>query len=228
MKTYRSAREVLGAVEQVLVAKPRLASRGRLPLREIRGAQFQESPLVQVARLLQKGRQYFAVTIFLEAGGRVLRVASAGPAPRCAAMRLGEGNVGQAAKAGMAKVVPDVTRDPQYVKVFSETRSELVMPIKIGVHVSGVIDVESDRLNAFSYKDRVLLQKVAIVLAKFLSGRGKYLVRKVREAAHAIPAVLPKQPQAPGPPARAGVARAAVEVERQERLRAAAGEKARS
>ncbi len=212
MKTYRSAREVLGAVEQVLVAKPRLASRGRLPLREIRGAQFQESPLVQVARLLQKERQYFAVTIFLDAGGRLLRVASAGPAPRCAAMRLGEGNVGQAAKTGMAKVVPDVTRDPQYVQVFSETRSELVMPIKIGVHVSGVIDVESDRLNAFAYKDRVLLQKVATALAKFLSGGGKYLVMKAREAAHAIPAVLPKQPQS----------------ERQERLRAAAGEKARS
>ena len=203
---------MLGAVEQVLVAKPRLASRGRLPLREIRGAQFQESPLVQVARLLQKERQYFAVTIFLDAGGRLLRVASAGPAPRCAAMRLGEGNVGQAAKTGMAKVVPDVTRDPQYVQVFSETRSELVMPIKIGVHVSGVIDVESDRLNAFAYKDRVLLQKVATALAKFLSGGGKYLVMKAREAAHAIPAVLPKQPQS----------------ERQERLRAAAGEKARS
>jgi putative methionine-R-sulfoxide reductase with GAF domain len=212
VKTYRSAREVLGAVEQVLVAKPRLASRGRLPLREIRGAQFQESPLVQVARLLQKERQYFAVTIFLDAGGRLLRVASAGPAPRCAAMRLGEGNVGQAAKTGMAKVVPDVTRDPQYVQVFSETRSELVMPIKIGVHVSGVIDVESDRLNAFAYKDRVLLRKIATLLARFLTGPGKYLVRKAREAAHAIPAVLSKQPQS----------------ESQERLRAAAGEKARS
>ncbi len=228
MKTYRSAREVLGAVEQVLAAKPRLASRGRLPLREIRGAQFQESPLVQVARLLQKGRHYFAVTIFLDAGDRVLRVASAGPEPRCAAMRLGEGNVGQAAKTGMAKVVPDVSRDPQYVQVFSETRSELVMPIKIGVHVSGVIDVESDRLNAFAYKDCVLLQKVTTALAKFLSGGGKYLVMKAREAAHAIPAVLPAQPQAPGSPARAGVARAGVEVGHQERLRAAAGEKARS
>ena len=127
-----------------------------------------------------------------------------------------------------AKVVPDVTRDPKYVKVFSETRSELVMPIKIGVHVIGVIDVERDRLNAFSCKDRVLLQKVATALAKFLSGGGKYLVMKARKAAHAIPAVLPKQPQAPGSPARAGVARAGVEVERQERLRAAAGEKARS
>lgn len=228
MKTYRSAREVLGAVEQVLAAKPRLASRGRLPLREIRGAQFQESPLVQVARLLQKGRQYFAVTIFLDAGGRLLRVASAGPAPRCAAMRLGEGNVGQAAKTGTPKVVPDVSHDPQYVAVFAETRSELVMPIKISAHVSGVIDVESDRLNAFSFQDRVLLHKIATVLARFLATRGKYLVMKAREAAYAIPAVLPKQPQAPGSPARAGVARAGVEAERQERLRAAAGEKARS
>jgi putative methionine-R-sulfoxide reductase with GAF domain len=224
VKTYRSAREVLGAVEQLLAAKPRLAARGRLPLREIRGAQFQESPLAQVAGLLQKGQRYFAVTIFLEAGGRLLRVASAGPAPRCAAMRLGEGNVGQAAKTGMARVVPDVARDPQYVQVFSETRSELVMPTKIAAHVIGVIDVESDRLSAFSYEDRVLLQEVATVLAKFLNGRGKYLVMKAREAAHALPAVLPMQPQA-GSPARAGVARTGMEVERQERLRAA-GEKA--
>ncbi|MGA2001143.1 MAG: GAF domain-containing protein [Terriglobales bacterium] len=212
MKTYRSTREVLGAVEQVLVAKPRLASRGRLPLHEIRGAQFQESPLAQVARLLQKGRQYFAVTMFLDAGGRLLRIASAGPAPRCAAMRLGEGNVGQAAKTGAPKVVPDVSRDPQYVAVFAETRSELVMPIKIGAHVSGVIDVESDRLNAFSFQDRVLLHKIATLLARFLAGPGKYLIMKARQAAHAMPSVLPKQPQS----------------ERQERLRAAAGEKARS
>ena len=212
MKTYRSAREVLGGVEQLLAAKPRLASRGRLPLREIRGAQFQESPLVQVARLLQKGRHYFAVTIFLDAGGGLLRVASAGPAPRCAMMRLGEGNVGQAAITGVAKVVPDVAGESQYVQVFSETRSELVMPIKIAAHVIGVIDVESDRLNAFSSQDRVLLQKVATVLAMFLNGRGKYLVRKAREAAHAIPAVLPKQPRAPGSPARIGVAHAAAEV----------------
>jgi len=211
VKTYRSTREVLGAVEQVLVAKPRLASRGRLPLHEIRGAQFQESPLAQVARLLQKGRQYFAVTMFLDAGGRLLRIASAGPAPRCAAMRLGEGNVGQAAKTGAPKVVPDVSRDPQYVAVFAETRSELVMPIKIGAHVSGVIDVESDRLNAFSFQDRVLLHKIATLLARFLAGPGKYLM-KARQAAHAMPSVLPKQPQS----------------ERQERLRAAAGEKARS
>jgi len=167
---------------------------------------------VQVARLLQTGRRYFAVTIFLEAGGRLLRVASAGPSPRCDSMRLGEGNVGQAATTGMGKIVPDVTRDPQYVKVYFETRSELVMPIKIGVHVSGVMDVESDRPNAFAFQDRVLVGEIAAVLARFLAGPGKFLVMKARQASHAIPAVLPKQPRS----------------ERQERLLAAAGEKARS
>lgn len=227
MKTYRSVREVLGAVEQLLTPRPRLIPRGHMPVRQIRGAHFLESPLQEVVNLLKTGRHYFAVTIYLEAGGRLLRQASAGPTSRCDSMRLGEGNVGQAAKTGTAKVVPDVARDPQYVKVFDETRSELVMPIKIGAHVIGVIDAERDRENAFAYKDRVLLSKVSTALAKFLVGHGKYLVMKAREAATAtVPA--PKQPQASGSPAGAEVARAAVGAERQGRLRAAAGEKARS
>jgi putative methionine-R-sulfoxide reductase with GAF domain len=226
VKTYRSVREVLGAVEQLLTPKPRLIARGHLPVRQIRGAHFAESPLQQLAKLLQSGRHYYAVTIYLEAGGGLLRQASAGPAPRCDSMRLGEGNVGQAAKTGMEKVAPDVARDPQYVKVFDQTRSELVMPIKIAAHVIGVIDVESDRENAFAYKDRVLLRKVSTVLAKFLVGHGKYLVMKAREAATAK-APAPKQPQASGAPERADVARAGAEAGRQGRLRAAAGVKAR-
>ena len=228
MKTYRSARRVLGAVEQLLKPRPRLIPRGHMPVSQIRGAHFLESPLQEVINLLQSGRHYFAVTIYLEAGGRLLRQASAGPEPRCDSMRLGEGNVGQAAKTGAAKVVADVARDPQYVKVFDETRSELVMPIKIGAHVIGVIDAESDRKNAFAYLDRVLFEKVAKMLARFLSGHGKYLVMKAREAATANPPAPAKPPQASGFAARAEVARAGAGVERQGRLKAAAGEKARS
>jgi L-methionine (R)-S-oxide reductase len=227
VKTYRTAREVLVAVEQVLAPKSRMASRVR-GLRPIRGAHLPQSPLEQVAQLLQSGRQYFAVTIFIAAGERVLRVASAGPAPRCDSMRLGEGNVGLAVKTGEAKVVPDVSRDRQYVKVFPETRSELVMPIKIGAHVIGVIDVESDRLNGFPYAARVLLRKLAATLARFLVGPGKYVVLHARQAVPASPPLPARRPEQPAPPLRAAVARAGVEAERQERLHAAAGEKARS
>lgn len=228
MKSYRSVREVLGDVEQLLTPKPRLIPRGHMPVSQIRGAHFIESPLQEVLNRLQSGRHYFAVTLYLEAGGRLLRQASTGPAPRCDSMRLGEGNVGQAAKTGTAKLVPDVRRDPQYVKVFEETRSELVMPIKIAAHVVGVIDAESDRENAFAYEDRVLLEKIAKMLARFLSSHGQYLVMKAREAATANPLAPAKAPQSSGAAARAEVARAGTGVQRPGRLVAAAGEKARS
>ncbi len=220
MKHIRPAHEVLKAVEQALVPKPRLAARGRLSLKQIRGASLSESPLDEVAGLLRTSRGYFAVTIYLEAGDRLLRMASAGPASRCESMRMGEGNVGQAAKTAQAKLSPDVSRDPQYVKVFDETRSELVTPVKIGTHVIGVVDVESERVNGLSYEDHALLDQVAPRLARFLSGRGKYLVMKAREAkAWDNVRELP-HPVAPKP--------GATRVGQPESLRAAAGEKARS
>jgi len=63
------------------------------------------------------------------------------------------------------------------------TRSELSQPIKLAGRVLGVIEAESDRAEAFSSEDRVLVKEVAERLARFLTGRGKYLVRKAREAA---------------------------------------------
>jgi putative methionine-R-sulfoxide reductase with GAF domain len=197
VKTHRSAHDVLSSVEQVLQSKPRLVPRGRRPLPEIRGAELPVSPLEQVAQLLHGGRRYFAVTIFIQSDVKLVRVASAGPAPRCQSMRVGEGNVGYAAKTGRMKVIADVARDKQYVKVFPETRSEMVTPIKIGAHVIGVLDVESNRLNAFSYQDQVMAREVAKVLARYLAGPGKYVVMKTKESAmprKAAPANLPSSP----------------------------------
>lgn len=67
----------------------------------------------------------------------------------------------------------------------SEIKSKVVQPIKIVGRVLGEIVVESDRDNAFSPKERVLLKEVGKRLARFLTGRGKYLVRKAKEAAAA-------------------------------------------
>ena len=46
----------------------------------------------------------------------------------------------------------------------------------------GVLSVESDRENAFGAEDRVFLEAVANLLARFLVGNGKYLVRRARVA----------------------------------------------
>ena len=52
--------------------------------------------------------------------------------------------------------------------------------MKLASRELGVLSVESDRENGFGAEDRVLLEAVADVLARFLTGRGKYLARRAR------------------------------------------------
>jgi hypothetical protein len=64
----------------------------------------------------------------------------------------------------------------------AKTRSKVLMSVKAGGRELGVLSVETDRAN-FRPEDRVLLENVADTLARFLSGPGKYLVRKARQKA---------------------------------------------
>jgi putative methionine-R-sulfoxide reductase with GAF domain len=177
VKVYRSPQQVLADVKRVL-ASSRPA--------------FGESPLDEVVDLLFRGRHYFWIGIYLVTGNKVERQTFRGPVPPCHSFEFGKGNVGTIGQKGILKVIPDVADDPTYSMCFIETKSEIVVPIKIVTHVLGVIDVESDRPNAFGAKDRILLKKVAEQLARFLSVRGRYLVRRAqansgsaKQAAHA-------------------------------------------
>jgi putative methionine-R-sulfoxide reductase with GAF domain len=203
LKRYRSPREVLADVERVLAARHSAAS--------------QTSPLDEVVETLFDGRHYFWIGIYLVIGEQVVRQAFRGPVPPCHAFAFGVGNVGTTGQSGVVKVIPDVTQDPTYRVCFLETRSEIVVPIKIAGKVLGVIDVESDRENAFGKADRVLLENVAKRLARFFTGRGRYLVRRAREAAEAA-----------GGPARAYPASAEKTVKSAGGRRAAAGAGTRS
>ena len=63
-----------------------------------------------------------------------------------------------------------------------ESRPELSVPIKIASHTLGSLRVQLAPEHGFSGEERVLLHKVAEIIALYLSGKGKYLVRKTREA----------------------------------------------
>jgi len=167
VKRYQSARKVLADVERALAAsKP--------------GANA--TPLDDVLDILYEGRHYFWIGIYLVVGREVRRQAFRGPVPPCHTFAFGKGNVGTTGEKGITKVIADVSQDPTYSMCFLETKSEIVVPIKLVTTTMGVIDVESDRANAFGPTDRVLLKRVALLLAKFLHSKGKYLVRKAREA----------------------------------------------
>ena len=67
------------------------------------------------------------------------------------------------------------------------TRKKMVISMKIAGRELGHLAVESDRDNAFGSEDRVLLERVAGMLARFLAGPGKYLVLRA-----AKPGPVPK------------------------------------
>jgi L-methionine (R)-S-oxide reductase len=82
---------------------------------------------------------------------------------------IGQGICGLAAKQAETIIVPDVNKDPRYMMCFPSTRSEIVVPIQ-GTRggVIGEIDIDSNRLSAFTRKDQDILEQAAIILGKYL------------------------------------------------------------
>ena len=82
-------------------------------------------------------------------------------------------------KQAATPLLPNATHPAQFEA--SGTRKKVIVTMKIAGREIGFLNVESNRENAFGADERVLLERVAGLLAKFLTGRGKYLVRKAAE-----------------------------------------------
>ncbi|MEJ2710961.1 MAG: GAF domain-containing protein [Anaerolineales bacterium] len=80
-----------------------------------------------------------------------------------ARLKIGkEGLTGWVAATGKHLLVPDVSKDLRFVRMEgSECRSELTIPISVKGKVIGVLDAQSDHLNAFDDTDVVVLQTLA-------------------------------------------------------------------
>jgi sigma-B regulation protein RsbU (phosphoserine phosphatase) len=63
---------------------------------------------------------------------------------------VGEGLVGFAAQHKEPLLIPDVTKDPRYIKLNPETRSELVVPLIYQGNVIGVLDLEHTKRRFFT------------------------------------------------------------------------------
>jgi len=63
---------------------------------------------------------------------------------------LGKGLVGYAAQHKEAVVVPDVSKDPRYIQLNPETRSEMAVPLIYQGKVIGVLDLEHTRRGFFT------------------------------------------------------------------------------
>ncbi|HSD84870.1 MAG TPA: GAF domain-containing protein, partial [Anaerolineae bacterium] len=72
-----------------------------------------------------------------------------------------EGLVGRVLSSGDALLINDVTKEPDYQEIDSRTRAELVLPIRQGGLLLGVLNLESPQVNAFSESEMRLLGAMA-------------------------------------------------------------------
>ncbi len=84
------------------------------------------------------------------------------------ALELGVGVTGYSAWTGKPIRINDVSRDPRYVRLKSDIRSEMALPMILEDKVIGVINVDSTRADAFSQEDEELCMAVANQSAKVI------------------------------------------------------------
>lgn len=89
-------------------------------------------------------------------------------------LRVGEGITGWVARTGKPALVGDVLNDPRYVMLKPKIRSELAVPLEVAGEVRGVLNVDSNALNAFSEADRELLQALGEQAAKVIHNTWLY------------------------------------------------------
>lgn len=142
----------------------------------------------RVTELIQKTFHYYYVAIFtLHSDSRLLRFRASATSDAVKKARgsrkrgrtqvtleveMGQGLIGQAAASGERILVEDVANDSRYrfIAVLPETRSEVVIPLKMEDRVLGVIDVQSDQAHAFHPNDLLILEALADTIARAVEG----------------------------------------------------------
>lgn len=89
-------------------------------------------------------------------------------------LRVGEGVTGWAARTGKPVRIGDVTQDKHYVPARRGVQSELAVPLEVRGEIRGVLNVDSDRQDAFSAEDQDLLQELAVQAAKVIENTWLY------------------------------------------------------
>lgn len=119
--------------------------------------------MANVAAALKETFGFFWVGFYRVDGEKLVLGPFQGPVA-CTRIAYGKGVCGTAWKEGQTLLIPDVDQFPGHIACSSLSRSEIVVPAFKGDEVCAVLDVDSDRLDAFSETDAVYLQKILSLL----------------------------------------------------------------
>ena len=123
--------------------------------------------LREAVRVLKQEREHYDWTgIYLLEGDTLVLHNYIGKPTEHTRIPVGQGVCGTAVAERANQVVGDVTELDNYLACSLETRSEIVVLIRSGERIFGQIDIDSDRVNAFTVDDESLLARVGDLLAR--------------------------------------------------------------
>ena len=162
----------------------------------------------QITQLILQTFNFYYVAVFTlenHGEGRLLLRASESQNPLfknnpITSAQLGEGMIGHVAVSGQEMLARDVSQEPSYCyyEGLPGTRSEVSLPIKVENHILGVLDVQSDQLDAFHELDMQVLRALADNIALAVESARLYSdlkwraeqISAVYEVSHALNSIL--------------------------------------
>jgi L-methionine (R)-S-oxide reductase len=135
--------------------------------RVLEGVAPREEKAERAAELIRRAGPFRWVGIYDVLPDEITVIAWSGPgAPAYPRFPRTAGLNGAAVRAGEAVIVQDVSTDPRYLTTLGSTRAEAVFPVRSAAgDVVGTLDVESERVGAFTGADRTLLEVCVATLA---------------------------------------------------------------
>jgi GAF domain-containing protein len=123
-----------------------------------------------MAEMIRAACDYRWVGIYKITRGDFVIVGKTGKCPPAyPRFPITQGIAGTAVESKQAIIVGDVHKDARYLPTFGSTQSEIVVPVITETNkVVGFIDVESEKLNAFTENDRDFLEHAAFLIARAL------------------------------------------------------------
>ncbi|MBP5488280.1 MAG: GAF domain-containing protein [Bacteroidales bacterium] len=82
----------------------------------------------------------------------------------CTRIQYGRGVCGTAWKEDRTVIVPDVEQFPGHIACSSESRSEIVVPIRHNAEIIAVLDIDSRSIGTFDETDREYLEQIVELL----------------------------------------------------------------
>lgn len=89
-------------------------------------------------------------------------------------LRVGEGITGWVARTGKPARVGNVEADSRYIGIKENVCSEMAVPLEVSGEVRGVLNVDSDRPEAFSEGDQQLFEAFALQAARVIQNTWLY------------------------------------------------------